>query len=84
MLKISQDNVNTEVKLKSVRQSVLCAAKAGDIAQNKVAKKAVERDEIIRVKEYVEQSKIALKILFDSIADLYVEPNAKKIGDEII
>ena len=83
ILKISQDNVNIEVKLKSIRYSVLCAAKAGDIAQKKVANKAVERDAIIRVKKYVEQSNIALKILLDSIADLYVEPNAKKIGDEI-
>ncbi len=83
ILKISQHNVKTEVKLKSVRYSVLCTAKAGDITQKKVEKKAVDLDEIIRVKKYIEQSNIALKILFDSIADLYVEPNAKKIGDEI-
>ena len=83
MLKISQHNVKIEVKLKSVRYSVLCATNAGDIVQKKVERKAVDRENIIRVKKYMEESNIALKILLDKTADLQVESNNRKIGDEI-
>ena len=51
--------------------------------QKKADHSATEREQNKRAVKYIEKINTTLKILLDNIADLYVDPNARKRGDEI-